>query len=113
MPPIEKPSTSALFRPTARVKATALPPICSNVAGTSPELLETPALLNKITSRPRAKPFRYRRIPVIHGAQVVLVENERDAGCLAKAAIGKADSVSFEELRRRGLVGVCGHEKSS
>jgi hypothetical protein len=40
MPPIEKPSTSALFKPSARLKATALAPICSNVVGTSPELLE-------------------------------------------------------------------------
>ena len=56
MPPIEKPSTSTLFKPSARLKATALAPICSNVVGTSPELLETPALLNKITSRSRAKP---------------------------------------------------------
>jgi antirestriction protein ArdC len=30
--------------------------IRSNVVGTSPELLETPALLNRITSRLRAKP---------------------------------------------------------
>ncbi len=45
-----------LFKPSARMKATALAPICSNVVGTSPELLETPALLNKITSRSRAKP---------------------------------------------------------
>jgi hypothetical protein len=44
-----------LLKPSARLKATALAPICSNVVGTSPELLETPALLNKITSRSRAK----------------------------------------------------------
>src|SRR6266436_5426506 len=56
MPPIEKPRTSALFKRSARLKATALALICSNVVGTSPELLETPALLNKITSRSRAKP---------------------------------------------------------
>src|ERR1700704_6830381 len=57
--------------------------------------------------------IRHRRIPVIHGAQVVLVEDERDAGGFAKAAIGKADSVSLEELRRRGLVRVVTHKKSS
>src|SRR6476469_9262447 len=44
MPPIEKPSTSAFFKPSARLKAIALAPICSNVVGTSPELLETRAL---------------------------------------------------------------------
>ena len=38
------------------MKAMASVAICPNVVGTSPELLETPALLNKITSRSRAKP---------------------------------------------------------
>src|SRR5437660_2980131 len=44
MPPIEKPNRSTCFRPSALMKAMALAPICSNVVGTSPELLETPAL---------------------------------------------------------------------
>src|SRR3984957_528924 len=43
---------------------------------------------------------------MVHGAGEVLVEDERDAGCIAKAAIGEADAVRFDELRRRGLVGV-------
>src|SRR6202163_4064335 len=55
-PPIEKPNRSTCFRPSALMKAMASAPIRSNVVGTSPELLETPALLNKITSRSRAKP---------------------------------------------------------
>jgi hypothetical protein len=46
---------------------------------------------------------------MVHGAGEVLVEDERHAGCIAKAAIGKADAVSFDELRRRGLVTVLGH----
>src|ERR1700693_5570389 len=106
MPPIEKPSTSALFKPSARLKATALVPICSNVVGTSPELLETPALLNKSTSPSRGKATRHRRVPVIHGAQVVHVEDDRHAAGLAESAIGEADSVSLYELCRRGLVGM-------
>src|ERR1700682_5612968 len=43
---------------------------------------------------------------MVHGAGEVLVEDEGPAGCMAKAAIGKADAVRFDELRRRGLVGV-------
>jgi hypothetical protein len=39
----------------------------------------------------------------------VLVEDKWHPGCIAKAAIGKADAVSFDELRRRGLVIVLGH----
>ncbi len=46
---------------------------------------------------------------MVHGAGEVLVEDERDAGCIAKAAIGEADAVGFNELRRRGLVSVLGH----
>ena len=38
------------------MKAIALAPISRNVVGTSPELLETPALSNRITSRSFAKP---------------------------------------------------------
>src|ERR1700726_901337 len=48
----------------------------------------------------------HHRVPVIHGAEVVLVEDERHAAGLAEAAIGEADSVSLYELRRRGLVGM-------
>src|ERR1700730_7434719 len=55
-PPIENPSTSTCFNPSALMKAMALAPISSNVVGTSPELLETPALLNRITSRSLARP---------------------------------------------------------
>ena len=39
-----------------------------------------------------------------NGSRVVVT-----AGGIAKAAIGKADAVSFDELRRRGLVIVLGH----
>src|ERR1700738_864159 len=53
----------------------------------------------------------HRRVPVIHGAQVVHVEDERRAAGLAESAIGEADAVSVDELCRRGLVGMnhCGH----
>jgi hypothetical protein len=46
---------------------------------------------------------------MVHSAGEVLVEDERYAGRIAKAAIGEADAVSFDELRRRGLVIVLGH----
>jgi hypothetical protein len=46
---------------------------------------------------------------MVHRAGEVLVENERDAAGLAKAPIRKADAVSFDELRWRGLVGMCAH----
>src|SRR6202030_150822 len=48
--------------------------------------------------------IRHRWIPIIHGAEVVLVEDERHAVGFAKAAIGKADAVGLNELCRRGLV---------
>jgi hypothetical protein len=46
---------------------------------------------------------------MVHGAGEVLIEDERQAGWIAKAAIGKADAISFDELRRRGLVIMLGH----
>src|SRR6202140_193394 len=48
--------------------------------------------------------IRHRRVPIIHGADVVLVEDDRHTAGLAESAIGEADSVSLYELCRRGLV---------
>src|ERR1700730_1971743 len=48
----------------------------------------------------------HRWIPMVHSAGVVLVEDEWYAGCLTEAAIGKADAVSLDELRRRCLGGL-------
>src|ERR1700691_4609952 len=54
--------------------------------------------------------IRHRRVPIIHGADVVLVEDDRHTAGLAESAIGEADSVSLNELWRRGLVSMnhCG-----
>src|SRR6516162_1083299 len=54
----------------------------------------------------------HRRIPVIHRAEVVLVEHDRHAAGLAKAPVGEAHTIGLDELRRRGLVGICGHVAS-
>src|SRR5712675_2823130 len=48
--------------------------------------------------------IRHRRVPIIHGANVVLVEDDRHTAGFAESAIGEADSVSLYELCRRGLV---------
>ncbi len=96
-PPMEKPSTSTVFSPSVLMKATALAPIRSTVVGTSPELLEMPALLNRMTSRSLAKPS------VTAGSQWSMVP---DAVRLAEATIGEADAVGLHEPRRRGLVGM-------
>src|ERR1700749_1792115 len=53
--------------------------------------------------------IRHHRVPVIHGADVVLVEDERHAAGLAESTIGEAHSVSLYELCRRGLVAVLVH----
>src|SRR5712664_581104 len=111
-PPIEKPNRSTCFRPSALMKAMASAPICSNVVGTSPELLETPALSNKIHLPVASQAIRHRRIPVVHGAEVVLAKDERHSSGLAEAAIGEADSVGLYELCRRGLVCVVIHNES-
>ena len=54
----------------------------------------------------------HRRIPMVHRAGIVLVEDERHAARFAKAAIGEADAVSLDILGRRGLVRVIGHDAS-
>ena len=48
--------------------------------------------------------IRHSRVPIIHGADVVLVEDDGHTAGLAESAIGEADSVSLNELCRRGLV---------
>src|SRR6202022_2308394 len=48
--------------------------------------------------------IRHRRVPIIHGGDVVLVEDDRHASGVAESAIGEADSISLYELGRRGLV---------
>src|SRR5207302_1863389 len=48
--------------------------------------------------------IRNRRVPVVHGAEVVLAKYERHSSGLAESAIGEADSVSLYELRRRSLM---------
>src|SRR5216684_3799503 len=55
-PPREKPSKSTWLRPSALMKASALAAILSTEVGTSSELLEMPALSNRMTSRSLAKP---------------------------------------------------------
>src|SRR5882757_8878097 len=49
---------------------------------------------------------------MVHRAGEVLVEDERHAAGFAKAAIGKADAVSFDMLGWRGLVRMAGHGRS-
>jgi hypothetical protein len=43
----------------------------------------------------------------------MLHEDDRYAAGLAESAVGEADSVSFDELRRHGLVAVLGHWRIS
>src|ERR1700735_5382044 len=50
--------------------------------------------------------IRHRRVPIIHGADVVLAKDERYSSGLAEAAIGEADAVGLYELCRCGLVGM-------
>ncbi len=56
-----------------------------------------------------SQPIRHRRVPIVHGADVVLAKDERHMAGLAEAAIGEANSVSFDELGGSGLVVVLGH----
>jgi hypothetical protein len=46
---------------------------------------------------------------MVHGAHEMHVEDEWEAARLAEAAVGEADAIGLDELRRRGLVTVLGH----
>jgi hypothetical protein len=54
----------------------------------------------------------HQRVPVVHGTGEMHVEDQRHAAGLAKAAIGEADAVGFDELCRRGS-GDCGSSWST
>jgi hypothetical protein len=42
----------------------------------------------------------------------VLTKDERHSSGFAESAIGEADAVSFDKLRRSGLMGVRSHDES-
>jgi hypothetical protein len=48
---------------------------------------------------------------MVHGAHEMHVEDEWDAACFAKAAIGKADAIGPDILSGRGLVEVGDHDR--
>ena len=84
----------------------------SNVVGTSPELLEMPALSNRITSRVTARPS------VTSGSQWSIVPVKcwlKTSGTppdLPKRQADEPDTGRVDELRRRGLVVVLAHPDS-
>ena len=62
--------------------------------GTSPELLAMPALSNRMTSRSLAEAVGHQRIPMVHVAKEMNVEDERHAAGLAQTAGGEADALA-------------------
>src|SRR5271165_6394398 len=52
-------------------------------------------------------------VPMVHRAGKVLVEDQRHAVRLTEATIGEANAIGLDELRRRGLMGICGHVVTS
>ena len=61
---------------------------------------------------PSSQTSGYGRIPVIPSPAKMLVENERHAAVIAETAVGETDSIGLDELCRRGLMGVGGHDRS-
>src|SRR5262249_31111697 len=55
----------------------------------------------------------HRRIPMVHGGHEIHVEDQRHAAFFAEPAIGEADAVGLDELRRHGPVGICPHVPTS
>jgi hypothetical protein len=103
MPPIEKPSTSIWFKPSARLQTKCaaegdrvrahLLERGRDLAGAAGD----PCVVEQDHLTIVGQAIRHRRVPVIHGAQVVHFEDERHASILAEAAIGEADSVGLDD----------------
>jgi hypothetical protein len=52
------------------------------------------------------------RVPIVHSADEMLIEDEGYTAGLTKAAIGKADTVGFDELSGSGVMSVSSHGNS-
>jgi hypothetical protein len=96
MPPIEKPSISALLKPSHLLERG------RDLAGAAGNA----CVVEQDHLTVASQAIRHRRVPVIHGARVVLVEDKRYAGCCTEAAVGEAVAVDLDEPRWSGLVGV-------
>jgi hypothetical protein len=104
---LEKPRTSTFVSSRTLMKATAAL-ISSNEVGTSPELLETPGVVEQDLRDPW-QAVRHRRVPMVHRASEVLVEDEGYAARFAEASVSEPNTSRRHELRRRGLATVLGH----
>src|SRR6267143_4734966 len=55
----------------------------------------------------------HQRVPMVHGAAEMHVEDERHARGLAETAIGETDALGLDELRGCGLMGMSRHGPSA
>jgi hypothetical protein len=85
------------------MKAAALVAMPSTVVGTSPEQDHLPR---------RREAVGHQRIPVVHRACEMHVEDEGHAAGFAEASVGETDTVGFDKLRRSGLMRVRNHDQS-
>ena len=86
------------------MNAIAFTPIFGILGGTSPELDAMPGVVEQDDFPGLRQAVGHRRIPIVHCAPEVLVEDDRNASRLAEATIGEADAIRLDELGRRGLV---------
>ena len=68
-PPIEKPSTSTAFRPSARMNAAAFRAFASMLVAGEPVEEPRPASLNRMTSRVSGESVDERGVPVVEGCR--------------------------------------------
>src|SRR6266849_115719 len=57
----------------------------------------------------RREAVGHQRVPVVHRAGKVLVENQRHTAGLAEASVSKANTSRLQQPRGRGLMSVLGH----
>ena len=71
------------------MKAMALAPICAKVSGTSPELLGHAGIVEQNDFALLGKTVGHRRVPMIHRAHEMHVEDERHVPALPKRRYAK------------------------
>jgi len=102
-PPIEI-RTHRPVRPQRLDEGNRVCPLSSNVLETLTLTEETPALLNRITSRSRAQPVRHGRS---QSPWIPIMLIERRVGtprAFAESSVGERMPIRLDETRRRGLM---------
>ena len=95
--------------PKASTNTATWSPAASMVSGVSPLELATPALLNRITGRPCARPSVTQRIPIVHIAAEMLKKDKWRSALRAEPPVCVPHPLRLNETGRSCVVGFLWH----